>query len=230
MERYQRNILIEGLGESGQRKLKAAKVLVVGAGGLGSPVLYYLAAAGVGTLGIVDDDVVDMTNLQRQVLHRTDDIGRLKIDSAKEKLLALNPETKLITYPERFLPENAAFLIKDYDFVIDCCDNYATKFLINDCCVEQQKAYSHGAVLALRGEVMSYVPGCADYRAVFGGPPAEGTAPTSAEAGILGAIAGVVGSIQATEAIKYLTGLGELITNRILIFDGRSMAFHSLKL
>ena len=228
-KRYERNILIEGFGEEGQAKLKASKVLVVGAGGLGSPVLYYLAAAGVGTLGIVDDDVVDVTNLQRQFLHRADEIGKLKVLSAKEKLQALHPELTVVTYPERFNAENAAQLIRDYDFIIDCSDNYTTKFLINDVCVQVQKPYSHGAVLAMRGEVMTFVPGSADYRAVFEAPPAEGTAPTSAQVGILGAIAGVIGSIQATEAIKYLTGLGELITDRIVIFDGKTMAFYTLK-
>ena len=227
--RYHRNIQIEDFGEEGQQKLKSAKVLVVGAGGLGSPVLFYLAAAGVGTLGIIDDDVVDISNLQRQILHRTDDIGRLKIESAREKLLALNPDTNIVTYEERFTADNAAMIVNQYDFVVDCCDNYTAKFLINDVCVAEQKPYSHGAVLALSGEVMTYVPGCADYRAVFGSAPEDGAAPTSAQAGILGSIAGVVGSIQATEVIKYLTGIGDLITNRILIFDGKTMMFHSLK-
>ena len=230
MERYNRNILIDGFGEEGQRKLKLAKVLIVGAGGLGSPVLFYLAAAGVGTLGIIDYDVVDISNLQRQILYRTDEIGKQKTESAKEKLMALNPEINVRTYEERFAEDNAAAIIRPYDFVIDCCDNYATKFLINDVCVEMQKPYSHGAVLALQGEVMTYVPGCSDYRAVFGSPPEEGSVATSAQAGILGAIACTIGCIQATEAIKYLTGIGNLITNRILLFDGKTMAFHSLKI
>ena len=227
--RYTRNILIENFGEEGQQKLKQSKVLVVGAGGLGSPVLFYLAAAGVGTLGIIDYDVIDVSNLQRQILHRTSDLGKNKIESAKEKLTALNPEVKINTYGFKFTTDNATDVIKEYDFVIDCCDNYATKFLINDICVKEQKPYSHGAVLALRGEVMTYIPGCADYRAVFDNPPEEGTAPSSAQVGILGAIAGVIGSIQATEAIKYLTGIGDLILNRILIFDGKIMKFSELK-
>lgn len=227
--RYTRNTLIEGFGEEGQHKIKRAKVLVVGAGGLGSPVLFYLAAAGVGTLGIIDYDVVDISNLQRQILHQTTDLGKSKIESAKEKLMALNPEVKIKTYGFKFTADNAADIIKEYDFVIDCCDNYATKFLINDVCVMEQKPYSHGAVLALRGEVMTYLPGYADYRSVFDNPPEEGTVPTSAQVGILGSIAGIVGSIQATEAIKYLTGIGDLILNRILIVDGKTMCFHSLK-
>ena len=229
MDRYNRNILIEGFGEEGQQRLASAKVLVVGAGGLGSPVLFYLAAAGIGTLGIIDNDVVDLSNLQRQIIHRTNDIRQLKTESAKEKILALNPDTNIHTYKERFTTENAAAIIQQYDFIVDCCDNYSTKYLINDVCVAESKPFSHGAVIALRGEVMTYIPGCADYRAVFGNPPEAGSVPTSAQAGILGSIAGVVGSIQATEVIKYLTGIGDLITNRILIFDGKTMMFHSLK-
>lgn len=230
MERYNRNILIEGFGEEGQKKLKSAKVLVIGAGGLGSPVLFYLAAAGVGTLGIVDFDVVDVSNLQRQILHRTDETGKLKILSAKEKIQALNPEVIINTYEEYFTKGNAVGIVEPYDFVVDCSDNYTTKFLINDVCVKLQKPYSHGAVLTLRGEVMTYVPGSADYRAIFDTAPVDGSVPTSVQAGILGSIAGVIGSIQATETIKYLTGIGTLITNRILIFDGKTMNFHTLKI
>lgn len=228
--RYNRNILIEGFGEEGQQKLQNSKVLVIGAGGLGSPVLYYLAAAGIGTLGIIDSDVVDISNLQRQILHRSDEIGIPKIISAKEKLEALNPDVHIIPYQERFTQHNAAELVRQYDFIVDCCDNYETKFLINDICVAELKPYSHGAVLTLKGEVMTYIPGSTDYRKVFGSPPPEGTVPTSAQAGILGSIAGIVGSIQATETIKYLTGIGDLILNRILIIDGKTMTFLSLKI
>lgn len=228
MERHNRNIAIEGFGHEGQRKLRAARVLVIGAGGLGSPVLFYLAAAGVGTLGIVDSDVVELSNLQRQILHRTCDIGVAKTDSAAEKLRALDPAVVVETYPLRFTPENAAELIAGYDFVVDCCDNYDTKFLINDVCVAASKPFSHGAILALRGEVMTWVPGRTDYRSVFGGPPAPGSVPTPAEAGTLGAVVGIVGSIQATEVIKYLTGVGELILDRMLVVDGRTMVFNSL--
>ncbi len=228
--RYNRNILVEGFGEEGQSKLQNSKVLVIGAGGLGSPVLYYLAAAGIGTLGIIDSDVVDISNLQRQILHRTSEIGVPKVISAKEKLEALNPDVHIVAYRERFTQDNAAELVRQYDFVVDCCDNYETKFLISDVCVAEQKPYSHGAVLTLRGEVMTYIPGSSDYRKVFGGAPAAGTVPTSAQVGILGSIAGLVGCIQATEAIKYLTGIGDLILNRILIIDGKTMAFQSLKI
>ena len=262
-DRYTRNILIENIGQEGQEKLKTAKVLVIGAGGLGSPVLFYLAAAGVGTLGIVDDDTVNISNLQRQILHRTNDIGSDKILSAGEKLSDLNPEVKIVVYNERFTEENAAGLIEgrvagrfinhassvisrpergedhikdlpsgsagEYDFVVDCCDNYKTKILINDICVAMGKPYSHGAVVAMHGEVMTYVPGAACYRCVFDIPPEDGKLPTSSEIGILGAVAGIVGCIQATETLKYLVGMNDLITNRILIIDAKTMNFVSLK-
>lgn len=229
MERYTRNIIIEGFGREGQARLAAARVLVVGAGGLGSPVLMYLAAAGVGTLGIVDYDVVDVTNLQRQIIHGTSNLGRRKVESARASMLALNPSVSVVTYDQKFSAENAVALVEDYDFVVDCCDNYEAKYLINDVCVAVGKAYSHGAILAMRGEAMTYVPGHADYRKIFPAPPADGEYQTAAQAGALGAVAGVVGSIQATETIKYLTGIGDLLTDRILIFDGRSMMFQTLK-
>ena len=229
MERYKRNILLEGFGEEGQEKLRQGKVLVIGAGGLGSPVLFYLAAAGVGTIGIVDFDVVDITNLQRQILHQTTDLGKQKAISAKEKLEALNPEITIKSYVEKLTVENAVSLINEYDFVIECCDNYEAKFLVNDVCVAQGKPYSHGAILAMQGEVMTYTPGHACYRCVFGNAPKEGSVPSAAQAGVLGSIAGIAGSIQASEAIKYLTGIGELLTNRLLIFDGKNMTFNSLK-
>jgi len=227
--RYNRNILLEGVREKGQERLRNSRVLVIGAGGLGSPVLFYLAAAGIGTIGIVDYDCVDESNLQRQIIHSTSDIGKMKIDSAAEKLTALNPELNVVTYPDRFGRENAQDLVKSYDFVVDCCDNYATKFLINDICVEQRKAYSHGAVVAMRGEAMTYVPGGACYRCVFEKAPSGDKCPDSSDIGILGSMAGIIGSIQATEAVKYLTRQSGLLLNRILIADGKQMTFHSLK-
>jgi molybdopterin/thiamine biosynthesis adenylyltransferase len=227
-DRYNRNILIEGFGIEGQAKLKASKVLVIGAGGLGSPALLYLAAAGVGTIGIVDDDIVNISNLQRQILHLTDDLGQPKTVSAQQKLTALNPEVKIIIYNCRFSAENAE-VIGEYDFVLSCCDNYATKLLINDVCVKLKKPYSHGAVVSMRGEAMTYVPGSACYRCVFDMPPEDGTWPTSSQAGVLGSVAGIIGSIQATEAIKYLVGMNDLLTNRILITDAKTMNIFSLK-
>jgi len=230
MARYNRNILIEGFGEEGQAKLKAAKVLVIGSGGLGSPVLLYLAAAGIGTLGVVDYDVVDESNLQRQILHFTGDVGTEKVISAANKLHELNPDVEIITYNKKFTSENAVSLISSYDFVVDCCDNFATKFLIDDVCVQQQKPYSHGSVIAMRGEVLTYTPGNASYRSVFGGQPADDNGLVSSQVGVLGALAGVVGSIQATEVVKYFTEIGELLTNRLLIIDGRDMRFQCLKI
>lgn len=229
MERYARNILIEGFGEEGQQKLKQAKALVVGAGGLGSPVLLYLAAAGVGTIGVIDNDVVSLSNLQRQVLHHTSDLHRNKVDSARKKIADLNPEVTVITYPELFTALNAEVLVTLYDFVVDCCDNYAAKFLINDVCVKVGKPYSHGAILAMQGEVMTVLPGAACYRCAFPEPPEEGVVPTAAQAGALGAVAGMVGSIQALEVVKYLTGIGELLTDQLLVIDGRTLSFHTLK-
>ena len=257
-DRYMRNILVEGIGAEGQAKLSASKALVIGAGGLGSPTLYYLTAAGVGTVGIVDDDIVNITNLQRQVLHFTDDLGRQKIYSAQQKLVALNPDVQIITYNCRFSEENAERIINGsleecdglycarndketlnggglnlsggYDFIVDCCDNYTTKLLINDVCVQMGKPFSHAAVLAMRGEVMTYIPGSACYRCVFDTPPEDGLLPTSEQAGILGSVAGIVGSIQATETIKYLAGMNDLIVNRMLVVDATTMNFISLKI
>lgn len=229
MERYIRNILIDGFGPQGQQGLAAARVLVVGAGGLGSPVLLYLAAAGIGTIGVADYDLVDESNLQRQVIHSERAIGEAKTESARRAVEALNPGVRVVAYCERFSAESAERLVRDYDFVVDCSDNYETKYLINDVCVALQKPYSHGAILAMRGEAMTYVPGSADYRRVFPEPPPEGQVPTSSQAGVLGAVAGVIGSIQATEVIKYFTGIGELLTDRILIYDARAMRFHVLK-
>jgi molybdopterin/thiamine biosynthesis adenylyltransferase len=227
--RYDRNIRLKQIGAEGQAKLKAAKVLVIGAGGLGSSVLSYLTAAGVGTLGIVDDDVVNITNLQRQILHFTADVGTLKTISAQSKLTALNPDVKIECYAERFTEENAERTSVAYDFIIDCSDNYATKLRINDVCVRMQKPFSHGAVVAMRGEVMTYIPGSACYRCVFDVPPEDGALPTALQKGILGSVAGIVGSIQATEAIKYLTSIGGLLTDRLLIIDAETMTFNSLK-
>ena len=230
MDRYNRNILIDGFGEDGQQRLAVAKVLVVGCGGLGSPVLLYLAAAGVGTLGLVDCDVVDATNLQRQIIHFTDDVGEDKVISAAQKIRALNPGIHVVTYLEKFTSRNARNLVDNYDFIVDCSDNYATKFLIDDICVELQKPYSHGSVVAMRGEVMTYTPGNICYRDIFGDAPADADAITSSQVGILGSMAGIVGSIQATEVIKYLTGIGDLLTNRILIINGRTMRFETIKI
>ena len=227
---YSRNIQIDGFGEEGQTRLQQSRVLVIGSGGLGSPVLLYLAAAGVGTLGIVDDDKVELSNLQRQIIHSAADVGMDKVASACRKLRALAPDIALNTYNERFTEANAVALIAKYDFVVDCSDNYDTKFLIDDVCVQLQKPYSHGSVVAMRGEVLTYTPGNACYRDVFGEAPAAAESVTAAQVGVLGAVVGIVGSIQATEALKYLVGMEGLLTNRMLMIDGRTMQFYSLKI
>jgi len=218
-KRYDRNLKIRHIGETGQEKLLDSRVLVIGAGGLGSPAILYLAAAGIGTIGIADDDAVDLANLQRQILHGTPDIGRSKIESAKEKVERLNPDVRIVTYPERVNPENVSGIVAGYDFVLDCSDNLATKLLINDACVLLEKPFSYGGALALHGQALTYTPGHACLRCAVDVPIYPGAAPTSREVGILGAAAGVVGSIQAGEAIKYLSGTGKLLTDTLLHVD-----------
>lgn len=219
MKRYEKNIKIKQIGEPGQRRLLDSRVLVIGAGGLGSPAILYLAAVGVGTLGIIDSDVVDPSNLQRQIIHGTPDIGRPKTESAREKVERLNPEVKVVTCPQRLTANNISGIIADYDFVIDCTDNLVTKFLINDACVLGVKPFSYGGALALHGQALTYTPGHACLRCALDVPVPLGTAPTSREMGILGATAGVLGSILAAEAIKYVTGAGRLLTDTLLEFD-----------
>ncbi len=230
MERYSRNILLNGVGEEGQRKLAAARVLVIGAGGLGSPVLYYLAAAGIGTLGIVDMDCVEESNLQRQIIHTTAALGRSKVESASQRIKELNPQLIVEEHHTLFTADNGVALISKYDFVVDCCDKHQVKYLINDLCVAEAKPYCHGSVLGFRGEVLTFIPGHADYRTVFPDSPLEGSYDTAAQVGVLGAVAGVVGSIQATEVLKFFTGAGELLVDKLLIIDGLHMKFDQLKL
>ncbi len=228
-KRYARNIAV--FGTEGQDKLLASRVLVIGAGGLGSPVLFYLAAAGVGHIGIVDYDTVDVSNLQRQIVHTTADLGRPKAISAAEKLQALNPAVTVTQHALRLDAENAPGLIGSYDFVLECCDNFEAKYLVNDTCVAFGTPFCHGAVLGLRGEVMSWVPGAVSYRDIFGPPPVILSAQESPEAvGTLGPVAGIIGSIQAAEALKYLTGTGQLILNRILVIDVGDAKWHTLSL
>lgn len=224
MERYIRNILIDEIGEKGQEKLREAKVLVVGAGGLGSPVIMYLAAAGIGTIGIVDSDVICESNLNRQIIHSAKDVGKSKVISAKEAVERLNDSINVVTYPVLLNEENAADIIKEYDFVVDCVDNFEGKFLINDVCVAGHKAFCHAGVIRFNGQVMTYVPGKGPcYRCIFEEVPEKGTVPESFEIGIIGAIAGVIGSVQALEAIKYILGIGELLTGKMFIMDGLTM-------
>lgn len=222
LERYKRHILLPEIGINGQEKLKAARVLVIGAGGLGSPVLLYLAAAGIGTIGIIDGDAVDRSNLQRQVIHTTSDINKPKVTSAQEKIKALNPNVNVITHYCFIDENNAADIISQYDFVIDATDSFDAKFLINDICVASEKPYNHGAIYRYQGQTMTIVPGTACYRCLFDSKPSAGES-----AGPLGVVPGILGTIQAAEAIKYITQTGTLLTNRLLIFDSLSMQFNT---
>ncbi len=231
LERYSRNILVKEIGVAGQKKLLSSKVLVIGAGGLGSPAAMYLAAAGIGTLGIADNDKVALSNLQRQILHSTDKLGKDKTVSAEEMIHKLNPDVKVATYNTLVSQENIAEIIKSYDFVIDATDNFDTKFLINDACVINKKAFCHAGVLGFGGQMMTYIPGksiC--YRCVFKEPPKQNCVQTCRQAGILGAVAGVIGTLQATEAVKYILDIGELLTGYLLIYDGLNASFRKVKL
>ncbi len=228
--RYSRHILLPEVGGKGQKKLSQAKIFVVGAGGLGSPVALYLAAAGIGTIGLIDSDVVDLSNLQRQILHHTPDVGRSKVLSAKEKIYALNPDVTVETYEDRFTASNALELIKPYDIVIDGVDNFPAKFLINDACYFADKPLVHGGILRFDGRVFSIIPKkSACYRCIFKEPPPAGLVPSCQEAGIIGVVAGIIGTIQATEAIKLILGIGQPLTDRILDFDAQKTSFREIK-
>lgn len=230
-ERYSRQLLIPEFGEEGQERLKRSKVLIIGAGGLGSPASMYLTAAGVGTIGIADSDVVDNSNLQRQILHGTSDRNRLKVESAAETLRDINPHVEVIPIHTMVTEENIQELIADYDFVVDATDNFKAKFLINDGCVAAGKAFSHGGILAFSGQLMTYVPGQGPcYRCIFGDEPKPGEAPTAKEAGVIGPVAGIIGSMQAAEAIKYLTGRGKLLTGRMVTVDAFTMRIREISL
>jgi len=229
IQRYSRHILLQDVGVEGQEKIINGKVLIVGAGGLGAPIALYLAAAGVGTIGIIDGDVVDLSNLQRQIIHFTPDVNKPKVISAKEKINLINPDVNVITYQKLLTAENALEIIRDYDFIVDGTDNFPVKFLINDACVIAKKPFSHGGILRFDGQTMTYVPGTACYRCLFHSPPPPNAVPTCSQAGVLGAIAGMLGTIQAAEVLKYLTGVGDLLTNRLLTFNAKTMEFRTIK-
>jgi len=229
-ERYGRHIILSEIGVKGQEKILSGKVLVVGSGGLGSAVTLYLAAAGVGYLGLLDGDKVELSNLQRQVIHFTSDIGKEKVISAGEKVAKINPDVKVSVYAERLTDANISEIIRGWDFIVDCTDNFETRFIINDACVRNAKPFSHGGVLKFAGQTMTYVPGSACYRCVFGDVPSREAALSRSKAGILGAIPGMLGTIQAAEVLKYLTGAGELLTDRLLTFDALKMAFREIKI
>jgi molybdopterin/thiamine biosynthesis adenylyltransferase len=228
LERYSRHIILQDVGVEGQQKIREGRVLIVGAGGLGAPAALYLAAAGVGTLGLVDADAVELSNLQRQVIHFTPDVGKPKVISAQEKIQAINPDVEVIVYRQRAVAANIAGMIKDYDFILDGTDNFPAKFLVNDACVLARKPFSHGGILRFDGQTLTYVPGSACYRCVFENPPPLNAVPSCSQAGILGAVAGMLGTIQAAEALKYLIGSGELLTNRLLIFNALAMSFRTV--
>ncbi|MBI1388445.1 MAG: molybdopterin-synthase adenylyltransferase MoeB [bacterium] len=229
IQRYSRHIILPQVGGKGQKKLLAARALVIGAGGLGSPALYYLAAAGVGTLGVVDDDVADLSNLQRQIIHASDDVGRAKTQSAAEKIARLNPDVTVVQHRLRLDSGNIMDVIAGYDVVLDGTDNFPARFLINDACVMAEKPLIHAGIFRFEGQAMTIVPGAGPcYRCVFPEPPPPGMVPSCQEAGVLGCIAGVMGTIQATEAIKVILGLGEPLIGKMLTFDALEMNFRKI--
>lgn len=231
LERYSRHIILKEIGTKGQKKLAAAKVLIIGAGGLGAPAAMYLAAAGVGQIGIVDADVVDRSNLQRQIIHTTPDLNKPKVLSAKETMEAINPDVNVVVYQTFLYSKNILGIIADYDFILDGTDNFPAKFLINDACVMANKPFSHAGIIRFKGQLMTVIPHESPcYRCAFHNPPPKGAVPTCREAGIIGATAGVIGSLQALEAVKYITGAGELLTGKLLTFDALTMNFHTVKL
>jgi molybdopterin/thiamine biosynthesis adenylyltransferase len=233
MERYSRQIILKDIGVKGQRKIGNSKVLVIGTGGLGSTVAMYLTAAGVGTIGLADFDVVELSNLQRQIIHSTADIGKSKVQSGRETITALNPDVHVVTYQERVTAANIATIIRDqdYDFIIDCVDNFPAKFLINDACVFLKKPFSHAGVTGFFGQTMTYVPGAGPcYRCLFDSPPPQDVAQTCRETGVLTMIPGLLGTIQATEALKYFVGIGELLCGTLLMVDALNMDFRRVKI
>jgi sulfur-carrier protein adenylyltransferase/sulfurtransferase len=231
LSRYSRHLILPEVGMEGQQRLKAARVLCVGTGGLGSPLAFYLAAAGIGTLGLVDFDVVDASNLQRQIIHSTKDIGRKKLDSAAEKLVALNPALKVVKHETMLSSANALDILKDYDVVADGTDNFPTRYLVNDACVLLGKPNAYGSIFRFEGQASVFATEegpC--YRCLYPEPPPPGLVPSCAEGGVLGILPGLVGVIQATEVIKLILGKGEPLVGRLLLVDSLSMRFRELKL
>ncbi len=230
VKRYSRHIIMPQVGSSGQRKLLEAKVLIVGAGGLGSPAALYLCLAGVGTLGIVDFDVVEISNLQRQILHHENDVGTPKVLSAQQTLMEYNSGVNVVLHEEPLTSENAMEIIAQYDIVVNGADNFPARYLVNDASYLCNKPLVDGSILLFDGQVTVYVPGQGCYRCLFPTPPPPGAVPSCAEAGVLGALPGMVGSIQATETIKLILGEGEPLVGRLLLIDALSMEFRTVKL
>jgi adenylyltransferase/sulfurtransferase len=230
VKRYSRHIIMGDVGSKGQRALMGARALIIGAGGLGSPSAIYLSLAGVGTVGIVDFDVVELSNLQRQVLHHTADVGRPKVQSAVDNIKAYNPDVNVVVHETRLEADNAMEIISQYDLVINGADNFATRYLVNDACYLLNKPLVDGSILIFDGQATVFLPGEGCYRCLFPSPPPPGMVPNCAEAGVLGALTGLVGSIQATEALKYFLGIGESLSSRLLLIDALSMTFREVRL
>ena len=229
IRRYSRHLILPEVGGVGQRKLLNSRVLLIGAGGLGSPVALYLAAAGVGTLGIVDFDVVDLSNLQRQILHHGHDVGRPKVQSAVDTIGDLNPDVKVIPYQEALSTENVRRIFADFDVVVNGCDNFPTRYLVNDACVFLGKPMVDGSIFKFEGQATVFLPGHGCYRCLYPAPPPPGVVPSCAEAGVLGVVCGVIASIQGVETIKLLLGLGEPLVGRLVFFDALAMEFRQVK-
>jgi len=229
IERYSRQIILPEVGGRGQKKLLNAKVLIIGCGGLGSPCAYYLASAGIGKIGLVDSDKVELNNLQRQILHFMKDVGKQKTESAKGKLESINSDVEIVTYPLRLTSENIMDIIKDYDIIVDGSDNFPTRYLVNDACVISNKPFSHAGILRFDGQAITIIPHQGPcYRCLFPEPPPPGMVPSCQEAGILGAVAGVLGVIQAAEVLKYILGKGDLLVGQLLVFNALEMSFRKL--
>ena len=230
VKRYSRHIIMNQVGSRGQRKLLGSKVLILGAGGLGSPSALYLALAGVGTIGIVDFDEVDLSNLQRQILHHSNDVGRSKVISAQETIKEYNPDTKVILHETRLTSENALDIIPRYDVVVNGADNFPARYLVNDACYLLGKPLVDGSILLFDGQTTVFMPGQGCYRCLFPTPPPPGMVPNCAEAGVLGALTGLVGSIQAAETLKLLLGIGNSLASRLLLIDALSMDFREVRM
>ncbi len=231
IERYSRHIILPEVGGVGQRKMLDARVLMIGAGGLGSPAAYYLAAAGIGHLGIVDFDTVDLSNLQRQIIHSTERIGMLKTESAKKTIAALNPDVNVTTYNERISSQNIEELFEGYEYIVDGSDNFATRFLINDACIMMNKVNIHGSIFRFEGQATVFDPKNGPcYRCLYPEPPPPGLVPNCQEGGVLGVLAGIIGNIQAVETLKLVLGIGESLAGKLLIYDALNTEFRKLKL
>ena len=231
IERYSRHIILPEVGGAGQQKMLEARVLLLGAGGLGSPAAYYLAAAGIGNIGIVDFDQVDVSNLQRQIIHSTERIGMLKTESAKKTIQALNPDVNVTLYNEKIDSSNILSIIKDYDYVVDGSDNFPTRYLVNDACVMENKTLIHGSIYRFEGQVTVFKPNSGPcYRCLYPEPPPPGMSPNCQEGGVLGVLAGIVGNLQVVEVLKLILGIGEPLVGKLLIYDALKTEFRNLNL